>query len=167
MTTSFRQRLMPARIHELRVEMWLLERGWEVCRFGQAQLSDDVRGLLRRYPGLPLRWSPDLLVVRQAGTGDWHDDVRLIDAKSGRTDTACYAVEKASLNAAIRWMPTHSVDEWLVFEDGNCCRRSHMTFDPPYVVDGPQHGNGSGTPYWLISKSAPFMHHIDEEFGHG
>ena len=95
MTNGFHGRLNDGLSHEQRVADALRENGWAVERFGQALLSEHARGVLRDAgPACLYRWLPDLLIARDGVT--W-----LVDAKSGRTDTAYHALEVAAHQAHV------------------------------------------------------------------
>jgi hypothetical protein len=65
--------------------------GFLVCRFGQAQIADDVRQALQATTS-PLRWLADLLAVRGE---QWF----WVDPKTGRTDTDNNVIEQSAMNA--------------------------------------------------------------------
>jgi hypothetical protein len=78
--SSYRDRFDPGRGWEVELAGGLVARGWDVCEFGQGQLSDDAHAALRNFKdtfGRPsgIRWLPDLLAWRG-------DQVYMIDAKS-------------------------------------------------------------------------------------
>jgi hypothetical protein len=130
-------------------------RGWIVEPFGQALLTETIRAVIRRKDNLPLRWIPDLLCTR-----DQKDPpIVLIDAKTGRSDTPFYDLERNAYDAAMRWLYSMRADDfWYVWHDFH--RSSVMQISQGLargeIVPGPYFGNGSGTPYLLIPKRSTY-----------
>jgi len=152
MTSTFRERLTRGVEHEQIVARALEGMGWAVAPWGLGVLPEPVRSRMAQLDVL-LRHMPDLLAVL--------DDVRLIDAKTGRSDTPNYCIEDRSLIGFTRWQ-LFDVDVWLVFGDLRCARAADVWTAP----ERRRHrgGNGSGTPYSLLPKSASCVRLLTEGF---
>lgn len=141
---SFSDRMTLARAHEQSTAQRLRAYRWEVCDFGQGQLTAPMRDALRRI-NTPLRWMPDLLAVRET-------KVALIDAKAEQNkDTPNFSLEKSSHSAHIRWWVTFGIPLVYVWDDFRC---NYITdLGEEHLHQGAWLGRGSGTPFWLIPKT--------------
>jgi hypothetical protein len=145
---SFAGRLGESQRLERRIIGGLERRGWLAYPFGQAQIPEEGRALLRAYkddahrPSL-IRWMPDIIALRDVDK----PSVVLIDAKTGSGPR--YAIEKASVEAADVFVRRLYTPVFFVCGDGG-------VLTPREVRDRGHHGpiteNGSGTPYWLVEK---------------
>jgi hypothetical protein len=108
--------------------------GCEVYLFGQSQLPDDARRYLRKSPGpLPLRWIPDLLVVRP----DLQQQVRQVNLHVDTDEGMKRARERNYVNPKDS-LP--SVNEWRWLVDSKTGRQD--------------------TKYWDLEKSAHEAHRL-------
>ena len=140
--TDFVGRMNRAESHETAVMSRLADSGWTVCAFGQAQIEEHVREELKQT-GSWLRWLPDVLAV-------CGKRVLLIDAKSEeRTDTPNYAIEKRSLDSHLR-LGLAGEPVVYAWDDFRVCFAGDV--NDATKTTGPDYGNGSGTPYWLVRK---------------
>lgn len=154
--TTFAARMAPALEFEIAVIERFNSTGWRAFPFGQSQLPDECRDLLRRYedgsrrPCL-IRWMPDVIAFNVQTRRTY---VALIDAKVCG-DRPNYAVEMSAAETAEAftdrlYTPTFFVfDDWRVMTPREVRQRGRA---------GPNRSNGSGTPYYLIEKgfSRPF-----------
>jgi hypothetical protein len=141
---GFEHRLQHALSWESKVVAKLERCGWLATPFGQGQLPEPQRALLRRLP-TALRWMPDILATRAGPAGPF---CVLIDAKGGdrHKSTGNHGIETASLNALLEWKRLAKVPCVIVTPDW-------LVHDVEYIAanswKGPRYGNGSGTPYRL------------------
>lgn len=140
-----------------RFETELVERlnmtGWRAFPFGQSQLPDECRSLLFRHEdesGRPclIRWMPDIITFRTLPSGRvW---VALIDAKACAPEMPNYSVEMSAAETAETFTDRLYTPTFFVFDDAKVLTprevRQRGTPGPP------PKGNGSGTPYVLVSK---------------
>lgn len=145
---TFDGRMSRGRAHELHVAALIRAAGWEVCDFGQGQLSERMRAALKAVK-TPLRWMPDLLCLSLRP--DPTDRLLLVDAKSGRLDTPNYDLEKESHSVHHRWWVTFGIPVVYVFADDRCAYLTDLVGESMH--SGHWNGTGSGTPYWLIPKT--------------
>jgi len=137
-----------------------------VSPFGQGQLPDEVREFLRKHSKrLPIRWLPDLMVIRPAlalaGKDEW---MWLVDSKTGRQDTQCWDLEKAAHEAHRLQRDALGLPIVYIWPDGcTCSYLEDLTDD--VLVQGPPMRHGSGTPYWLVPKE--LTRPLDDIFGKG
>lgn len=150
--------------HEAIIIEMLQSSGWEAHRWGQGILSDRFTKALRSTKS-PLRWSADVIAV--CGS-DW----AMIDAKAEtRIDTAYYSIEKAAASAMWGQRMAANNDPHgqflFVWHDFRVSNATDVMCDG-MRIEGPDLGNGSGTPFYLYPKSAAdkwtahFAHPIDE-----
>jgi hypothetical protein len=149
--TTFAERFLAATAFEGEVIERLNTSGWQAFHFGQTQLPEECRNLLRRFedssrrPCL-IRWLPDIITFRTYAGGRVF--VALIDAKACG-DRPNYAIEMSAQETAEAltdqlFTPTFFVfDDWKVMAPRDVRQRG---------VAGSHNGNGSGTPYLLVSK---------------
>lgn len=145
---SFNVRLGAARELETKVIAGLESRGWFAWAFGQEQIPEQGRDILRRYkddahrPSL-IRWMPDILALRETH----RPQVALIDAKGG--DGPRYAIETRSLEAAEIFVGRLHTPVFFVCRGGG-------VLTPRDIRErgwpGPESTKGSGTPYLLVDK---------------
>lgn len=126
--------------------------GWQVIPFGQAQLTTDCRNALRRWRGTDgkpslVRWLPDLLAYTTEAT----PSVALVDAKGSISRTANHSVEIASIKCDLVISQRLNTPTYYVFEDFGVLTPDEVV---QYGSPGPPPRNGSGTPYYLVAKSA-------------
>lgn len=174
--SGFTDRMQRAVEHETFVQLRLQTLGWDAEKFGQGQLTEPMRALLRDYrtdsgDPTPMRWMPDILAG--ARRPDGRSVVRLIDAKAGDGwhRYGNHDVEADALSAAVAWSRMFRVSVWFVFEDFSCISAEDLDAMPVVKASekrpgarwpGSWHGAGSGTPFWLFraSDAAP----LDREF---
>lgn len=140
--SSFAFRMDGASNHEQNVRDLLINHGWYVDPFGQAQLSENMRVSLQRID-TSLRWLPDFIATKS-------HRVVLVDAKSGRTDTRHFDIECRSLESHAALEQLWLVPVFYVFAD--------FTVGWPQIVKqhctpGPRTHRGSGTPYVLVRRA--------------
>jgi len=137
-----------------------------VTPFGQGQLTDEARNYLRQHPKpLYIRWLPDRLVIRPALYLEMMDEwMWLIDSKIGRQDTLYWVLEKAAHTAHRLQRDALGLPIVYIWPDGCTCSYVEDLPDEK-LIDGPQRGNGSGTPYWLVPKE--LTRPLDDIFGKG
>jgi len=133
------------------IKMDLRRKGWFAESFGQEQLSAAMRMALQSctdWEGRPtgLRWLPDLIAVGGPLAV-------LIDAKSGERwrTTGNVCVEKAALDAAVRFSHALKIDVYFIFTDGSAISAIQLDHCAKWGVSW--RGRGSGTPFWLFQKA--------------
>lgn len=146
--SDFDKRLQGSRKLEQRVIDGLHRRDWLAYPFGQEQIPEDGREVLKAYldearrPSM-LRWMPDILAVHSGPPVR----VVLIDAKGGNGQR--YAIETRSVEVAEMFVARLHTPVFFVCEDGR-------VLSPRDVRErgflGPATANGSGTPYLLVEK---------------
>jgi hypothetical protein len=159
---SFGDRIDAAHQLEQRVIAGLRARGWLAYPFGQAQIPEDGRDVLRRYmddarrPSL-LRWMPDIIALRE----DQRPELALIDAKNSGGPR--YAIETRSIEAAEVFVAELHTPVFFVCEDGGVLtpRDVRERGFPGPVKDTT---GGSGTPYVLVEKR--WASNFNDIFGH-
>lgn len=137
-----------------------------VTWFGQGQLPTEVREQLHRFPGhLPIRWLPDMMVIRPAlflaGKEEW---IWLVDSKVGRLNTKYWTLEQAAHAAHRLQLTALGLPIVYIWPDGRSCSYVDDLLDDK-LIEGPQYGRGSGTPYWLVPKE--LTRSLDDVFGKG
>lgn len=140
--TTFSERLSHAQRHEGAVADALERLGYTVTRFGQGQLSEAAREVLKAHHS-PIRWMPDLLAVNLR-------HAVLVDAKN--TAGRNYAIETAAHDA--HYSMAVALGTPVVYVWGDMHANTWYQVDlyaEPYT--GPE-CNGSGTPFKLM----PAMH---------
>ena len=144
---TFEERIANGSAHERLVIQMLEEREWTVTAFGQGMLPDAIRAGLRQTQS-PMRWMPDILAYRS------NDGmVVCIDAKAGETwrRTGNHDVETAALDAAERWEIYSGQPYYFVFADGGVLTPAEIR---EQSKPGWFRGNGSGTPFVLVSAGS-------------
>lgn len=147
--SSFERRLATAVAFEEKVVAALVERGWQAERFGQGQLSEEMRKLLRRVE-TAVRWMPDIIAAQQFTV---KTRLVFIDAKAGEKwrETGNHDVEAAALVGAELWRDYSGCETFFVFTDGG-------VIDPATYRElaqpGRFAGSGSGTPFYLAPRAA-------------
>jgi hypothetical protein len=149
---GFEQRLTLAAKHEADIIAKLKGLRWHAEPFGQAQLSDASRDLLKGYlddrlhPTL-LRWLPDIIAGYRRPDSSAY--VCLIDAKVCNEKYANYSIERDAVHALACLTEHLAMPCFFVFDDWKIltARDALMRCEP-----GPRPYNGSGTPYWLVSR---------------
>lgn len=157
---SFAERLQVGRAFEDQVRDRLERDGWESSKFGQEQLPEKHRRILRRQD-TSIRHMPDVLASRMIGELAVS---AFFDAKSGEVfrRTGKHGIETASLMALVEWKRAHKLPTYIVTADW-------CLHDPEYVLsiceDGHYLGKGSGTPFklWYASEGQPWDQFFDLE----
>jgi hypothetical protein len=116
---------------------------WQCERFGQANLPESMRCLIRKTPTL-LRWMPDILAARSDGK------LVLLEAKWTRQDSPNFDVEINSLFSLMAHCHAYEIPGYFVFPGFFAAKPSLIRQN---ARNGPPSQNGSGTPYLLIAKS--------------
>lgn len=142
-------RLERAQEFEQKVVAALVERDWQAEGFGQGQLSEDMREVIRRV-NTPVRYMPDIIACKRLVTGT---RLVFVDAKAGDRwkDTGKHDVETAALDAAEKWVTLSECPYFFVFGDGGV-----LTPDVLRELGQPGtfRGVGSGTPFLLVPRAA-------------
>lgn len=146
---EFERRLETATAFEEKVAAALVDRRWRAERFGQGQLSEEMRSIIRRV-NTPTRYMPDVIAAKRA-----RDLTRLVfvDAKAGEKwrETGKHDVETAALDGAELWEKYSGCEVFFVFTNGD-------TITPKVFRElaepGRYRGIGSGTPFLLVPRSA-------------
>ncbi len=127
-----------------------------VDRFGQAQLPEQQRQLLKRHD-TAVRWLPDIIAQRFFLGGFI---CLFIDAKTSQRylETGRHDIETRSLDTLIAWKQFAQLPVFIVTEDW---RVHEPEFVKSIAVEGFFNGIGSGTPFvlWPVSSG-----HSWEEF---
>jgi hypothetical protein len=147
--SGFEKRLEVATAFEERVVAALVDRNWRAERFGQGQLSKEMRDIIRRVK-TPTRYMPDIIAAKQ-----FTAQTRLvfIDAKAGEKwrETGKHDIEAAALDGAELWQEYSKCDVYFVFTNGE-------TITPAVFRElsqpGVYRGSGSGTPFLLVPRAA-------------
>lgn len=150
--SSFNERFDPAREWEQKLRDKLRERGWKADLFGQGQLSDEWRHLLRGYadsyqrPAL-VRWMPDIITIVPTDL----NTLAFIDAKTGTGNTGNYSVEINAHQAAKAFEDVFHVRVLFVWEDGGVLTTDDIEMRHCKRHDG-DGTRGSGTPFYLVKN---------------
>jgi hypothetical protein len=154
---SFAERMATASTHEIAVKQRLNDRNWQAELFGQILLPPNLRDLLKQYSddyGNPtlLRWLPDILAGYLRPGRAY---CCLIDAKTCGPNQKNYAVEKSAIDALAILTQALHIPSFFVFDDWGVLT-AHIIQQRGW--SGPDHGNGSGTAYFLVERrySLPF-----------
>jgi hypothetical protein len=155
---EFERRLEAATVFEVKVVAALIERDWRAERFGQGQLSEEMRDVIRQVQ-TSVRYMPDVIAAKKFKAVN---RLMFVDAKAGEKyrETGNHDVETAALEGAEKWQQFSDCPVYFVFTNGD-------TITPQVFRElgkpGPYRGVGSGTPFLLIPRSActPF----DATFG--
>lgn len=146
---EFMRRLDQAQEFEQKVIAELIARGWQAEGFGQGQLSEEMRDVIRRV-NTPVRYMPDIIACKRFPARTL---LVFIDAKAGDKwrETGNHDVETAALDAAEKWVALSECPYYFVFPDGG-------VLEPPALRElgqpGRFRGIGSGTPFLLVPRSA-------------
>ena len=159
---TFGARIATAHALEQRVIDGLQSRGWMAYEFGQAQIPNAGRDILKAYsdnalrPAL-LRWMPDIIALRCEGK----PEVALVDAKGG--DGQRYAIETRSIEAAEAFVERLHVPVFFVCADGGVLTPRDIR---ERGFAGPVNNTtaGTGTPYVLVEKR--WARKFNDIFGH-
>lgn len=140
----FKQLLSHAEQHETAVIDALRRRQWTAEKFGQGQLTEPLRNLLR-HVNTHVRWLPDIIAARETPSAT---QIVFIDAKAGDTHmrTGNHAIQISALEASEKWIEftNHCCAYFYVFADGAVCTPGDVRES---CWDGRYLGNGSGTPF--------------------
>jgi hypothetical protein len=146
---SFDQRIRKAHEFECTVLDALRVRGWTAELFGQGQLFEDVRAILRQVK-TPVRWMADIIGCKKFAARTL---TVFVDAKAGELwrRTNKHDVEQSAAESAHRWAEFSNCPVYFVFTDWS------VTI-PATVLElderGPDYGNGSGMPFLLVPRIA-------------
>lgn len=146
LTRADKQRIAAAKAHEGRVLRSLKLRGWTAEPFGQGQLSEDIRAVLRTQP-THVRWMPDIIAAKVYSA---KARVVFIDAIAGEKfrETGNHDIESAALDAAEQWIKySNDLPYYFVFHNGDTATPSMVR---ELSQPGSWRGNGSGTPFVLF-----------------
>lgn len=147
---TFEQRMAVSEAHERAIIDRLIAKGWRAHLFGQSQLPNAMRDLLRTYhddglnPTL-LRWLPDIL----AGYVTHRTYACLIDGKVCSSAHANYAVETSALDAVRLLSDAVGLPCFFVFDDFGVLTPRDVTLRG---LPGRNSSHGSGTPYLLVER---------------
>lgn len=131
--------------HETDVRKRLDAEGWEAQEWGNGLLADTIRNVLQHQPTkIMLRWLPDLLAVRDF-------NVRLIDAKSGWSDTPFHSLEIDAYACHLILERVFGIPVVYVWEDFTVNTAGGIKYERWEAR--PNRTNGSGTPFMLVRKS--------------
>lgn len=155
---GFARRLEVATAFEERVVAALIERDWRAERFGQGQLSTEMRDIIRRVK-TPVRYMPDIIAAKRFSA---HTRLVFVDAKAGDRwkDTGKHDIETAALDGADLWQQYSGCDTYFVFSNGDTI--TPQTFRE-LAAPGTFRGSGSGTPFMLATRAA--CSRFDDVFG--
>lgn len=147
MITGFAGRLAAAIAFEDKVVAALTERGWLAERFGQGQLSEEMRSMIRSVE-TAVRWMPDIIAARRF---EALTKLVFVDAKAGERwrDTGNHDIEAAALIGAELWRDYSGCETYFVFSDGGVV--TPATFRE-FCEPGRYRGNGSGTPFYVARR---------------
>jgi hypothetical protein len=146
---EFTRRLAAATAFEEKVVAALVDRDWRAERFGQGQLSEEMREIIRNV-STTVRYMPDIIAARKFRARTL---LVFVDAKAGEKykETGNHNVETAALEGAERWQEYSGCPLYFVFANGD-------TITPQVfrelATPGPYRGVGSGTPFMLVSRAA-------------
>lgn len=146
---EFERRLEVATAFEEKVVAALVERQWRAERFGQGQLSQEMRDIIRLVD-TPTRYMPDIIAAKRFAA---QTRLVFVDAKAGEKyrQTGKHDVETAALEAAELWEKYSRCEVYFVFTNGD-------TVTPNVFRElgqpGRFRGVGSGTPFLLIPCTA-------------
>lgn len=150
LTPTFQQLIKTAELQETAIVEALRNRGWTAEKFGQGQLTEELRNHLRRVPTY-VRWLPDIIAGRQH---PHTTHIIFIDAKGGTTyqRTGNHDIQTTALEAAERWIEftNHTCHYFYVFDDWSVSTPGDVREN---CWDGRYVGNGSGTPFKLFPTS--------------
>lgn len=157
---TFALRIASAVAFEDQVVERLRALGFVADKFGQGQLPDRQRELLRTVD-TPIRWMADIIAQRKFAAGTL---CMFVDAKAGDKykQTNNHDIETRALNTLIEWKRFAKAPSLIVTADW-------CVHDPEYVAgicwDGRWNGNGSGTPFklWPVSAGQPWERYFDED----
>jgi hypothetical protein len=155
---EFERRLEVATAFEEKVAAALVDRGWRAERFGQGQLSEEMREIIRRV-NTPTRYMPDVIAAKQASA---RTRLVFVDAKAGEKwrETGKHDIEAAALDGAELWESYSRCEVFFVFTNGD-------TITPKVFRElaepGRYRGVGSGTPFLLVPRVA--CERFDDVFG--
>jgi hypothetical protein len=146
---GFSRRLEVAKEFEQKVIAELTLRGWLAEPFGQGQLSDEMREIIRRV-NTPVRWMPDIICAKRLTATT---SLRFIDAKAGDKwrETGNHDIEAAALDGAEKWESMSGCPVHFVFNDGGVIS---PTVFRELAAPGTFRGLGSGTPFLLVTREA-------------
>lgn len=146
---EFVRRLEVATAFEEKVVAALVERGWRAERFGQGQLSEEMRDIIKRV-NTRVRYMPDIIAAKSFNAKTL---LVFVDAKAGDKwkDTGNHDIETAALEGAEKWEQYAECPVYFVFSDGGTVTPAVFR---ELATPGRFRGVGSGTPFLLIPRSA-------------
>lgn len=155
---EFMRRLDLAQEFERKVIAELVSRDWQAEGFGQGQLSEEMREVIRRV-NTPVRYMPDIIACKRF-TGKTL--LIFIDAKAGEKwrETGKHDVETAALDAAEKWVALSDCPYYFVFPDGGVLTPAVLR---ELGEPGRFRGVGSGTPFLLVPRTV--CTHFNTVFG--
>lgn len=146
---EFERRLEVATAFEVKVVAALVERGWRAERFGQGQLSEEMREIIKKV-NTKVRYMPDVIAAK-----DFSAKTRLVfvDAKAGDKwqETGNHDIEAAALDGAEKWQQFSECPVYFVFANGDTITPQNFR---EMCKPGRFRGIGSGTPFLLVTRSA-------------
>ena len=155
---EFERRLAAATAFEERVAAALIDRGWRAERFGQGQLSEEMRDIIKRVD-TATRYMPDVIAAKTFAA---RARLIFVDAKAGEKyiETGKHDIETAALDGAEKWEQFSGCELYFVFANGD-------TITPKVfrelATPGRYRGIGSGTPFLLVPRVA--CSRFDDIFG--
>lgn len=149
MITGFARRLEVAVAFEEKVVATLVERQWRAERFGQGQLSADMRDIIRRVR-TPVRYMPDIIAAKRFTV---ETRIVFVDAKAGDRykETGNHDIESAALDGAELWQQYSGCETYFVFANGDTITPTAFR---ELSTPGNFRGSGSGTPFLLAPRAA-------------
>jgi hypothetical protein len=155
---EFRRRLDRAQAFEEKVAAELVARGWVAERFGQGQLSEQMRDMIKRVK-TRVRYMPDIIAAKRFGA---RTSLIFVDAKAGDKwrETGRHDVEAAALDGAEAFQAMADCPVYFVFSDGGVVTPAVFR---ELAAPGPYRGVGSGTPFLLATREV--CQRFDAVFG--
>jgi hypothetical protein len=146
---EFERRLEVATAFEVKVVAALIERGWRAERFGQGQLSEEMRDIIRRV-NTKVRYMPDVIAARTFAA---KTKLIFVDAKAGEKwqETKNHDIETAALEGAEKWQEFSECPVYFVFTSGDTITPQDFR---ELATPGRFRGVGSGTPFLLVPRAA-------------
>lgn len=147
--SDFRARFGTGSQWEQQLPAKLAAWGWQTTTFGQAQIPDGFRSVLRDYEdsyGRPslIRWLPDLLATRSG-------QLCLIDAKTDRGGTQNHAVELDALRVGKAIVDHMFTPVYYVWPNGDVLTPRLVEQKVNRQLDG-KNAKGSHTTFLLVDK---------------
>lgn len=146
---EFVRRLEVATAFEEKVIAALVERDWRAEKFGQGQLSEEMRDIIKRV-NTRVRYMPDVIAAR---TFTARTRLIFVDAKAGDKwrETGNHDIETAALEGAEKWEQYSECPMYFVFTSGDTITPADFR---SLATTGRFKGVGSGTPFMLAPRTA-------------